>query len=73
MTFRWEVNVQTGERKQIPLTETELADLLVRKDLEEARQAAFKVQADAKATRQAHLNTLLAKIEADPTILDRIK
>ena len=71
--FRWEVNVQTGERKQIDLTDAEIAEAQVRRAEEDAKRAAEQLLADRKAARQATLDALLDKIEADPTILDRIR
>ena len=71
--FRWDVNVQTGERRQIELTDAEIARA-------ERKKAAEDVAADArdaanarKAARQAKLEALLDKLEADPTLLDRIR
>ena len=71
--FRWEVNVQTGERKQLDLTDAEIADAQARKVAEDAKHAAEQLLADRKAARQAKLDALLDKIEADPTLLDRIR
>lgn len=71
--FRWEVNVQTGERKQLDLTDAEIAEAQVRRAEEDAKRAAERLLADRKAARQAKLDALLDKIEADPTLLDRIR
>jgi len=71
--FRWEVNVRTGERKQIELTDAEIAEGLARKAEADAARAAEQIVADRKAARQAKLDALLDKIEADPTILERIR
>ena len=71
--FRWVVNAQTGERQQIALTDEEIERGAVKKAAEEAAAA---IRAAAKARedgRQALLLVLLDKIEADPTIIDRIR
>lgn len=71
--FRWEVNVQTGERTQIELTDAEIERGLTKKAAEDAAAAIQAVEQVRNATRQARLNLFLDKLETDPTILDRIR
>ena len=73
MPQRIEINVQTGERKVIELTPAEIAKAQAKKAVEDADNALKAIAAAAKASRQAKLDALLDKIEADPTILDRIR
>ena len=65
--------MQTGERKQIPLTAEEIAAGLARKAEEDVELAALVAVMQRRAIRQAKLDAFLDKIEADPTILDRIR
>ena len=62
--FRWEVNVQTGVRRQIELTDAEIADGLARKAIEDAAQAVRLAEETRKAKRQAILEKLLDAEEA---------
>lgn len=71
--FRWEVNVQTGERRQIELTDTEIARLVVKKAERDVIAAVRNAEIARQAARQSRLDALLDKLEADPTILDRIR
>lgn len=71
--FRWEMNVQTGERKPVDLTDAELALAAVNKAEEDARNVTLAAAQARAAARQARLDAFLDKIEADPTILDRIR
>lgn len=64
MTFRWEVNVQTGERKQIPLTQQEIEEGLARKAIEDAANVVREAEATRKTKRQALLEKLLDAEEA---------
>ena len=71
--FRWEVNVQTGERRQIELTDAEIARATTKQAAEDAANIIRDAELARRAARQAKLDALLDKIEADPTILDRIR
>lgn len=71
--FRWEVNVQTGERQQIELTDAEIVSADANAAIEATATAVRDAARERKAARQAKLDALLDKIEADPTILDRIR
>ena len=71
--FRWEVNVQTGERFRVELTDTEIASADANTVAEAAAAAARETARQREASRQAKLDALLDKIEADPTIIDRIR
>jgi hypothetical protein len=62
--FRWELNVSTAERKQIELTDAEIADAQMRKLIEDAEQA-MQFAVDARKTkRTALLEKLLDEMEA---------
>ena len=71
--FRWAVNVQTGERRRIELTDAEIAHGDAVKSVENAEVALRNADRAQQAARQAKLDALLDKLEADPTILDRIR
>ena len=70
--FRWEMNVQTGERRQIELTDAEIARAERKKAAEDVAAGARDALNARKAARQAKLDALLDKLESDPTLLDRI-
>ena len=70
--FRWEINVQTGERRQIELTEAEIARAAAAATVETAANMVRDAAEARKTARQAKLEALLDKLEADPTLLDRI-
>ena len=71
--FRWEQNVTTGERNAIELTLDEYKARHVAKIITRNEYVVRKTEDARRAARQATLGSLLDKIEADPTILDRIK
>lgn len=70
--FRWEVDVQTGEKKQISLTPEELVLNNAAKIVADAAQTTLLILQQRKTQRQNLLDGLLDKIEADPTILMRL-
>lgn len=59
--FRIEHNVQTGEIKEIPLTDEEIADVLARQKA--AKSKVIGIQ-QAKAEAEAKRQTALAKLAA---------
>jgi len=70
--YRKEVNVSTGEVKYIELTLEEYRARHVAK-IKSRNEYVLRKQAEAKkAARDALMKRLMDKIEADPTILDRI-
>ena len=71
--FRLEINVTTGKRQQIELTDEEIARAEAQTTLETAAATVRDAELARKAARQARLDALLDKMEADPTILDRIR
>ena len=71
--FRWEIDVQTGERRQIELTDVETEHAAGMKAAEDVAAGARDADRAQQAARQAKLDELLDKLEADPTILDRIR
>lgn len=71
--FRVEINVQTGERKEIPLTAQEIADAQARKAAEDVAQAARKAAEDAAIARKARMDAFVDALEADPNLLARLK
>ena len=70
--FRWELDLRTGERKQIELTGQEIADANASKALEDAEQTQRAAAEAIRVRRQGYLDQFAQKIDADPTILDRI-
>ena len=71
--FRWEVNVQTGERAQIELTDAETAEALAGKAAEDVEDAARYAAEARVAARRALLDRLVDKFQDDPSIIDRIR
>ena len=71
--FRWEVDLRTGERKKIDLTPQEISDAQARKALDDAEQGQRAATEAIRARRAALLDQLAQKIDADHTILDRIR
>ena len=71
--FRREVNVQTGEHRRVELTDEEIARAESKKAAEDVAAGARNVANARKAARQAKLDALLDKLEADPTLIDRIR
>lgn len=71
--FRWQLNVQTGERKQVELTDEEIVRAETKQAAEDVANAVRAAEAARKASRQTRLDALLDKLEADPTIIDRIR
>lgn len=69
---RIEVNVQTGEKIVVPLSLEEIVDAEQRTAAEKTLQAIRQQEESIKQLRQQALDALLDKIEADPTILDRL-
>jgi hypothetical protein len=70
--FRWEVNVQTGERKAIELTLEEYRERHVGK-IRSKNEYFQRKQAEAKkAARQALMDKLVDRMEADPGLIDRL-
>lgn len=70
--FRWEKNVRSGIVQKIELTDAEIADAAARTVLEAATNAVQEAERARQMARQARLDALLDKIEADPTILSRL-
>lgn len=70
--FKWELNVQTGERKQIELTDEEIALAESKKAEEDAAAEIRNAENARKRARQNVLDVLLDKMIADPTLIDRI-
>lgn len=59
--FRIEHNVETGEIKEIPLTEEEIADVLARQEAAKPKLEAIKeAEAQAQVKREAALEKLSA-------------
>ena len=70
--YRKEVNVTTGEVKYIELTLDEYRARHVAK-IKSRNEYVLRKQAEVKqASRDALMKLLMDKIEADPTIIDRI-
>ena len=67
------VNVSTGEAVVEARSAREDAEAIARAAQEAAKQSADSAKADAQTRRNAYLTALADKIDADPTILDRIK
>jgi len=70
--FRIELNVMTGERKEIELTLEEYRRRHVAKLISRNEREALQVERQRLIARQAVLDALLDKIEADSTIIDRL-
>ena len=71
--FRWELNAQTGERKQIELTDAEIVRAEAKNAAKDAATVIRDTELARKAARQARLDALVDKLEADPTLIDRIR
>jgi len=70
--YRKQVNVSTGEVKYIELTLEEYRERHVNKIKSRNEYVLRKRAETKKAVRDALMKRLMDKIEADPTILDRI-
>jgi hypothetical protein len=70
--FRWEINVQTGERKAIELTLDEYRARHVAKAVSRNEYIQRKRADDKAAARKALMESLVDKLEADPTLLDKL-
>ena len=73
MPFKLDINVQTGETKRIDLTDAEIALAAVNHTNHEAAAAIRATEQARKDARQAKLDAFLDKLEADPTLIDRIR
>ena len=69
---RIEVDVITGKRTVIPLTPEEVSDAQARTAAENAKRAQEAAKKAREDLRKSRLQMLLDKLEADPTIIDRL-
>ena len=71
--FKLEINTQTREIKRIELTDAEITLTAINQATHDAAIAAFNAEQARKDARQAKLDALTDKLEADPTLIDRIR
>ena len=71
--FRTVVNVNSGRRTNVPLTDEEIATAASKHAAFKARRAIEFAEEQRRAARKAQLEVFLDKLEADPTLIDRIR
>ena len=70
--YRTAIDVRTGKRTVMFLTAPEVAAREAERAVQDAHNQQQQTKRAAEQSRRTVLDTLAAKIEADPTILDRI-
>ena len=70
--FRVEVNVQTGERKEIDLTLDEYRQRHVNKIIHGNARVLRKREETKQVARKALMDRLVDRLEVDPDLIDRL-